>query len=470
MGVVYDAVELALDRRVALKLIGGEAMKDSVYQERFIQESRIAAQVEHPNVVPVYSVGSEDGVAFMAMRLIKGLDLGHKIAELRRLEPEDAAGLICQAAAGLDAIHAAGLIHRDVKPANILLGGEEGREHAYITDFGLAKQVATTTELSKAGQVVGTLEYMAPEQVDQNEVTAAADVYALGCVLYKMLTGVPPFQRDGHPAMMFAHLNDDPPLPSATAGVPPAFDPVIARAMAKKPEDRFPSAGDLGRAALAAAAGRPVTEPERRVTPGDARPGLMMETQEGSTGDLARHYSDREPTPLLDPKQRKRRARRNRLKSLMPLVGGLAVGALVGGAVFFFKSDGGDSARQELANRADEICVEGRTLYNEAARQKPKTTEDASDQTDALIRISQSSNRRLRRLEVPDDIQTRWNTYLALRSAQTEQLRVARDAAARNDPKAYVAAFKRIDSTSVARFQAARDLGLNQCSRNSVSG
>jgi len=277
MGVVYEASEPALDRRVALKLVLPEAARDQVFLDRFADESRIAAQVEHPNVIPVYAVGEEDGIPFIAMRLIRGLDLGRKIASLRRLEPADAAHVIAQVADGLDAIHAAGLIHRDVKPANILLAGEEGREHAYITDFGLAKHVASGSELTRGGLVMGTLDYVSPEQIEQHPVDARADVYALGCVLYKALTGEVPFAREDGAAKMWAHVHDEPLPASETAGVPKAFDAVIARALAKRPEDRYPSAGDFGRAVQAAASGRPVTEPERRVAQGAAlTPSLML--------------------------------------------------------------------------------------------------------------------------------------------------------------------------------------------------
>lgn len=463
MGIVYEAAEPALHRRVALKLISGDLSADPLFADRFARESRIAAAVEHPNVVPIYAVGEEDGVAFIAMRLIGGLDLGRKIAELRHLEAEDAAGLIAQVAAGLDAIHAAGLIHRDVKPSNILLGGDEGREHAYITDFGLAKQVASESELSRAGLVVGTLDYLSPEQIEHRPVDASADVYALGCVLHKALTGSVPFERDTNAAMMWAHVNDDPPAPSETAGVPAAFDAVIARAMSKRPEDRYPSAGDLGRAALAAASGRPVTEPERRVARGAASaPGLMIEDREGSTGDLARHYSDLEPTPTLDPPSRGRR----RLRALAPLLIGLAVGVIAGLAIFLLRGGGG-SADQQLITRADEICTESRALYNEAAKTTPKSTAAAARQAEALLQISERALRSLRRLRPPEDLARRWNVYLGLRAGEIERLRAARDAALRADAGAYKRVYGRIDDSALARFQAARDIGLQQCSRGS---
>ena len=182
------------------------------------------------------------------------------------------------------------------------MAGEDGSEHAYVADFGLAKQAATSSGLTRRGRVVGTLDYVSPEQIEQSQVDARADVYSLGCVLYKALTGRVPFERDTDAAKLWAHVHDDPRPPSALGGVPTAFDRVIERAMAKRPEDRYPSAGDLGRAALAAAAGREVTISERWVATGAAAgeaPRLMLENEEGSTGDLARRYAHEEPTPRL---------------------------------------------------------------------------------------------------------------------------------------------------------------------------
>ncbi|MGB7686810.1 MAG: serine/threonine-protein kinase, partial [Solirubrobacterales bacterium] len=271
MGILYLAIEPGLDRRVALKLIAPEVASDDVFARRFAEESRIAAAIEHPNVVPIYAAGEEEGVPFIAMRFVSGSDLGRRIAREGRLEPEPAVALIAQIGNGLDAIHAAGLVHRDVKPANVLLSGEEGAEHAYITDFGVARNVATQSGLTQTGRFVGTLDYVAPEQISGGEVDARADVYALGCLLFKLLTGEVPFPRDGEAARLYAHLNDPPPAPSLYAQeVPMALDDVVVRAMSKEPGDRYPSAGDLGRAAQAALSGTAVTVPERTVATGDA--------------------------------------------------------------------------------------------------------------------------------------------------------------------------------------------------------
>ncbi|HXS34624.1 MAG TPA: serine/threonine-protein kinase, partial [Solirubrobacterales bacterium] len=271
MGVLYLALEPGLERRVALKLIAPEAAMDEVFARRFAEESKIAASIEHPNVVPIYAAGKEEGVPFIAMRYVAGADLAKRLVREGRLSPQIAVELIAQIGNGLDAIHAAGLIHRDVKPANVLLSGGEGAEHAYITDFGVARNVATESGLTQTGRFVGTLDYVAPEQISGGEIDARVDVYALGCLLFKLLTGEVPFPKDGDAARLFAHLNDPPPAPSLyVPEVSMALDDVVIRAMSKTPDDRYPSAGDLGRAAQAALRGERTTAPERTVATGAA--------------------------------------------------------------------------------------------------------------------------------------------------------------------------------------------------------
>src|SRR5689334_22306740 len=271
MGILYLALEPGLERRVALKLIAPEAAADEVFARRFAEESRIAASIEHPNVVPIYAAGEEEGVPWIAMRYVAGSDLGRRIAREGKLAPAEAVALIAQLGNGLDAIHAAGLVHRDVKPANVLLSGEPGSEHAYITDFGVARNVATESGLTQTGRFVGTLDYVAPEQISGESIDARVDVYALGCLLYKLLTGEVPFPREGEAARLYAHLHDPPPAPSLyVPAIPMALDDVVIRAMSKSPHDRYPSAGDLGRAAQAALSGSAVAVPERTVATGAA--------------------------------------------------------------------------------------------------------------------------------------------------------------------------------------------------------
>jgi serine/threonine protein kinase len=267
MGVVYRATELSLGRPVALKLLTPDRAGDSGFRERFQRESRMAAAIDHPNVIPVYAAGESDGLLYLVMRYVGGTDLHALLREESRLDPERAADIVAQVGAALDAAHHAGLVHRDVKPANVLLAGD----HAYLSDFGLTRLAGSDTQLTESGQWVGTVEYCAPEHLRGERTDARADVYSLGCVLFAALTGKAPFAQGTVPATMYAHLHEPPPMPSSR-GVPHEFDRVIARALAKAPEHRYPSAGDLGRAALAAARGEPVTESERSVAVGPAAP------------------------------------------------------------------------------------------------------------------------------------------------------------------------------------------------------
>ena len=262
MGVVYRATQLGLDRAVALKLVAPERAADANFRARFERESRVAAAIEHPNIIPVYGAGEEDGRLYLLMRWVPGTDLQALIRRSGRLGHVHAANIVAQVAAGLDAAHAVGLVHRDVKPANVLLGGEDGSGHVYLSDFGLTLDPSADTRVTDSGEWFGTVDFMAPEQFEGDRPDARTDVYALGCVLNAALTGEPPFTRGSVPGTILAHLNDPPPRPSATTGVPRAFDEVVARALAKRPSDRYQSAGELGRAALAAAAqngGAPAT-------------------------------------------------------------------------------------------------------------------------------------------------------------------------------------------------------------------
>ena len=268
MGVVYRATQLALDRTVALKVIAPGLLEDQTVRNRFVRESKVAASIDHPNVIPIYYAGEEDGIAYIAMRYVAGDDIRSLVRREGHLEPQRAAKLVAQLGSALDEAHAAGLVHRDIKPANVLLTSED---HVYLTDFGLTKHALSVAGSTKPGHWVGTLDYVAPEQIRGERIDARADVYALGCLLFYALTGDVPFKRESDEARLWAHLSEPPPKPSEH-GVPDAFDPVIERALAKDPEERYPSAGDLGRAALAAAVNRRPTERERLVAKGAAAP------------------------------------------------------------------------------------------------------------------------------------------------------------------------------------------------------
>ncbi len=253
MGRVYLATQLALERLVALKVIAPELADDAVFRRRFVEESRIAASIDHPHVIPVHEAGERDGLLFLAMRYVDGPNLKELVAKRGPLVPALVVRVVAQVADALHAAHATGLVHRDVKPANVLVAGDGGREHAYLSDFGLTKRSASENGPTESGSWVGTLDYVAPEQLRGEAVDGRADVYALGCVLFEALTGRPPFPRDTDVAKLWAHVAD--PVPSAQAvvrEVPEALDAVIARAMSKVADDRFASAAELGAAATAA--------------------------------------------------------------------------------------------------------------------------------------------------------------------------------------------------------------------------
>src|SRR3954468_23353749 len=282
MGVVYLAEQVRLRRYVALKLIVPELAEDDEFRRRFERESQMAASLDHPNVIPVYEAGEADGALFISMRYVEGYDLRAVIRSAGRIEPVRAARLVGQLGNALDAAHARGLVHRDVKPANVLVAGELGSasEHAYLTDFGLTKHVSSSSGITHTGQWVGTLDYVAPEQISGGPLDARVDVYSLGCVLFEALTGQVPYPKDSDVAKMFAHMNEPPARVSQLAPrAGAAFDPVGERALAKQPDQRYPSTGDLGRAALAAAQGQHYTAPERSVAAGSAAPATVLAAQ-----------------------------------------------------------------------------------------------------------------------------------------------------------------------------------------------
>jgi non-specific serine/threonine protein kinase len=249
MGVVYRATQLRLTRPVALKLVTPELARDPSFRERFRREWMVAASIDHPNVIPVYEAGEADGALFIAMRWVEGTNLRTIVGD-SGLDPSRAALLVNQVARALDAAHERDLIHRDVKPANILITGQE---HVYLTDFGLTKHASSISGLTRTGQWVGTVDYTAPEQIEGKPVSPQTDVYSLGCVLFEALTGRAPFKRENDLATLWAHVyTDTPSLRELSADVPAEYEGVVQRAMAKDPEDRFESAGELGRAALAA--------------------------------------------------------------------------------------------------------------------------------------------------------------------------------------------------------------------------
>ena len=256
MAVVYRAYDDHLDRRVALKVLAPDLARDEVFRARFIQESRIAAATEHPNIIPVFSAGEADGVLYIAMRYVPDGDVRSLIDRVGPLPPARACALIAQAASALDAAHARGLVHRDVKPTNMLLeiSPRTSRpDHLYLSDFGLAKPSAAATGLTATGQFFGTVNYVAPEQIQGEPLDGRTDQYALACTAFEMLSGSPPFQRENGMAVISAQLSEPPPSLSARVpGLPAAADRVIAKALAKSPADRYDRCLDFAEALLAA--------------------------------------------------------------------------------------------------------------------------------------------------------------------------------------------------------------------------
>ena len=254
MGVVYKAMDVDLDRAVALKLIAPEWMEDENATARFRTEARLAASLEHPNIVPVHRGGEEQGVLYLAMRFVPGTNL-RRMIDRSPLPFETTGVILTQIASALDAAHSRGLVHRDVKPANILISDETAQTHSYLTDFGLTKRPGSTGGLTGTGLWVGTADYVAPEQIQGHAIDGRADIYSLGCVLYEMLTGEVAYPKDGDIAKLWAHISNPPPRPSATRpDLVPAFDDVVARATAKDPADRYATAGEMAAAAREAIA------------------------------------------------------------------------------------------------------------------------------------------------------------------------------------------------------------------------
>ena len=280
MGIVYRATHVTLEREVALKVIAPDLSRDEEFRGRFQREFRAAASIQHPNVIRVYHAGEQDGLLYVTMRYVDGTDLARLLQAEGRLDPRTAVHVVAQIAEALDAAHKAGIVHRDVKPANVLIESAGDGYHATLTDFGLMKNLRATTQITQAGSMIGTFDYAAPEQLKEGPIDARTDVYALGGVLYQALTGKVPYPRETAAATMLAHL--DAPPPSVLSVLPDASEllgEVVRRAMAKDPRDRYPSAGDLGRGALGAAQDRRTSTEERSVAAGAAAPDSVLHTE-----------------------------------------------------------------------------------------------------------------------------------------------------------------------------------------------
>jgi streptogramin lyase len=266
MGAVYRAEHVRLGRKVALKLLAPELATNQKFRDRFLRESKIAASIDHPNIVPIYDADEDDGVLFLAMRYVEGTDLRGLIVSEGRLDPVRTAAIAQQLGDALDVAHAKGLVHRDVKPGNVLVTPRReanGRDHVYLSDFGLTKRALSVSGLTQTGQIVGTIDYVAPEQVKGDQVDGRADEYSLACLLYQCLTGSVPFPRDIEVAVLWAQVQEPPPS-LAEQGFGKQVDAVIGKALAKEPKDRYDTCGEFA-AAFSEAVGL-------RATPGRTRP------------------------------------------------------------------------------------------------------------------------------------------------------------------------------------------------------
>src|SRR2546430_3904722 len=256
MSVVYQAENVRLSNVIALKVLAAELAGDGVFRASFLEESRIAASLNHPNVIPIYDMGSQDDLLYIAMRYVSGTDLRQMIKKRGRILPSTAVFLVGQAARALDAAHRRGLVHRDVKPGNLLIErgvDEEDPEHVYLADFGITKHAMSRTGLTSTGQFLGTIDYVAPEQIRGTSVLGLADQYSLGCVLYECLTGRVPFEKDLDAAIIWAHVEETPTMPTVLRpGLPPQVDEVFGRVLAKRPDERYGSWRAFGEAARVA--------------------------------------------------------------------------------------------------------------------------------------------------------------------------------------------------------------------------
>ena len=273
MAVVFRALDERLDRQVALKVLAPGLAADEAFRQRFIRESRSAAAVDDPHIIPVFEAGEADGVLFIAMRYVPGGDVGTLVRDQGPLPSARAAAIISAVASALDAAHDAGLVHRDVKPANMLVDARSGRpDHVYLSDFGLTKGSLSSASLTGTGHFMGTLDYCAPEQIQGQRVDARTDEYALACAAFAMLAGEPPFPRDEGTAVLYAQLSAPPPLlTDRRPGLPPAVDKVLQRALAKAPDDRYASCGEFGDA-LRMALGLKEYSLDRGAGPGSGHP------------------------------------------------------------------------------------------------------------------------------------------------------------------------------------------------------
>ena len=346
MGEVYRAYDTVRERTVAVKLLRAEMAADASYQERFRRESRVAARLQEPHVIPVHDFGDIDGTLYIDMRLVEGASLKDELRANGPLQPARAASIITQVAAALDAAHADGLIHRDIKPENVLLTPDD---FAYLVDFGIAHGDGDAS-VTSTGLIIGSCAYMAAERFAGGQVGPAADIYSLTCLLYECLTGRAPFENSGDlRQLMSAHMFSPPPRPSIMRrGITRAFDDVIARGMAKKPGDRYSSAGELAKAATAAAG---VAEPSRPALPPPSPPSSTRQFSAIYENPAGTGYTPYPPQVQAPPRPpvRKKHFGRTQVALVAATVVLFGVAAVLASVLVFGDRDSSTSPQSSLA-------------------------------------------------------------------------------------------------------------------------
>lgn len=354
MGVVYRATQLGLERTVAVKVIAPGLAADDTFRERFQREARMLAHVDHPHVIPIHHAGEADGQFFLSMRWVDGHDLSQEIrASAGGMDAERALLILRQIGGALDAVHGDGLIHRDIKPANVLIESRLGGDHAFLTDFGAGRELDSPSEFTRTGQWIGTVDYIAPETLDGDSVGTSSDLYGLGCVLFEMLAGTPPFRRDTRMATQLAHQYDPPPsIHARRPDLPLALDAVFARALSKNPDIRYGSAARLAEAFTDA-----------------LEPAAASDTVTGEGTPAARPAPVRQrPTPreratALGSRARPALERARALPPRVLVIGGLLVAVLV--AVAVLAGGNGGSRTPDDATGANASRVTGIALRSE---------------------------------------------------------------------------------------------------------
>jgi serine/threonine protein kinase len=353
MAYVYRAQDRRLGRTVAIKVLAPELAQNEDFRRRFLRESRLAASIDHPNIIPIYDAGEAGGHLYIAMRYVEGSDLKALLTAVGRLDPPRAVHIFSQVAAALDTAHASGLVHRDVKPANILIApaaGSKGREHVYLSDFGLTKRSSSVSGATAAGAVIGTMDYVAPEQIAGKPVDPRTDVYALGCVVYQSLTGTVPFVRDDEAALLWAHLVESPPPVSRLRpDLPPTVQAVLAKAMAKAADDRYPTCGEFIAALAAELDAQEALAQARAEQPSGPHSGIAVPAPAPPTDEDVAGSRPSHPRPVAPaPAPAVPRRPRPRRTAIAVLAGFVAVAVAVAG--FLLLRGGGSAYVQSTAN------------------------------------------------------------------------------------------------------------------------